>query len=622
MERKLSKMCGICGYFTHRKVEDSVIDKMNSTMLHRGPDIQQTCKFMVGKEYGAVGHCRLSILDLSPKGNQPMWSHDGDYCIVLNGEIYNFNEIKNELQIKGYLFDSATDTEVALYSYIEWGSKCVERLGGMFAFAIFDIQKQTIFLARDRFGKKPLYYYYEDDTLIFASELKPLLCFPGIRKQLNYFSMGYYMRNGYFPEPASVMKFIHKVPSGSYMILRNDVLTIKNYWSPVKAAHIYGKEMVRDYKLAKRLLKKQLEQAVKKRMIADVPLGVFLSSGIDSSVVAAMAQRVADVSINTYTIGFDVPEYNEADIAKKISEELGTKHHEHYVSENDLWSIIDDIPHYFDEPFGDTSMLPSMILARFARNDITVALSGDGGDEIFGGYAHYSKVRVAQKIDWIGGIIYSFLPEIILKKLPESVQRVVENRNPQISSQIILRNELSFFEELFIYPYQEPYFACEQEMDIKDWQLRRMLLDMETTLPGDMLHKVDRASMSASLEVRSPLLDHKVAELALRFPQRFKINGKIRKYILREIAYEYIPKRLLDTPKRGFSIPYQHWMRSGLKERLTDYSSIDYLRKQDIFNPLKCQNMIKVFLNGDNSIANVCWNFLMYQMWYERYMRS
>lgn len=614
-------MCGICGYFTNKIVEDSVINKMNSTMLHRGPDVQQTCKFMMGEQYGAVGHCRLSILDLTSKGNQPMWSHNGDYCIVLNGEIYNFNEIKKELQTKGYLFDSTTDTEVALYSYIEWGDKCVEKLGGMFAFAIFDIKKQTIFLARDRFGKKPLYYYYEENTLIFASELKPLLCFPGIKKELDCFSMGYYMRNGYFPEPTSVMRFIHKLPSGNYMILRKGLLTVKNYWSPVKAAHISGKEMVRDYKLAKRLLKNQLERAVKKRMISDVPLGVFLSSGIDSSIVAAMAQKVTDIPIDTFTIGFDNPEYNEADIAKKISKELGTKHHEHYVSERDLWSIIDDIPQYYDEPFGDTSMLPSMILARFARNDITVALSGDGGDEIFGGYAHYSKVRVAQKMDWIGDLFYSIFPERIIKKMPGSVRRVVENRDPQLSSQIILRDEVSFFEELFVHPYQQPYFAYEREMDIKDWQFRRMLLDMETSLPGDMLHKVDRASMSASLEVRSPLMDHEVAELVFRFPQRFKINGKITKYILREIAYEYIPKALLDSPKRGFSIPYQSWMRSGLKERLVDYSHIDYLRKQDIFNPLTCQNMIKVFLDGENNMANICWNFLMYQMWYEKYMR-
>lgn len=614
-------MCGICGYSTNKVIADSVIDKMNSTMLHRGPDVQQTCRFMIGKQYSAVGHCRLSILDLSSKGNQPMWSRDGSYCIVLNGEIYNFNEIKKELQTKGYLFDSTTDTEVLLYAYIEWGDKCVEKLGGMFAFVICDIQKGVLFVARDRFGKKPLYYYYEDNTFIFASELKPILCFPGIKKQLDYLSMGYYMRNGYFPEPASVMAFIHKLPSGNYMILKNGSLTIKNYWSPVQIAHTYSKEMVLDYKVAKAMLKKHLECAVKKRMISDVPLGVFLSSGIDSSIIAAIAQKVANIPINTFTIGFDIPEYNEAEIAKEIAKVLGTRHHEHYVSEKDLWSIIDDIPQYYDEPFGDTSMLPCMILARFARNDITVALSGDGGDEMFGGYVHYSKVKIAQRMDSIGAFIYNIFPERVVNKLPSTVRRVVQNRNHQISSQLILRSELVFFEDLFMHPYQEPFFAYEQEMNIKDWQFRRMLLDMETTLPGDMLHKVDRASMSASLEVRSPLMDHEVAELVFRFPQKFKINGKITKYILRDIAYEYIPKVLLDTTKRGFSIPYQNWMRLGLKERLVDFSSVDYLRKQDLFNPSKCQNMIKVFLDGDNTMANICWNFLMYQMWYEKYMR-
>lgn len=615
-------MCGICGYFTNRVIDDSVIVRMNRTMLHRGPDVQQTDKFMIGKRYGAVGHCRLSILDLSPNGNQPMWSRDGEYCIVLNGEIYNFKAIKRELQTKGYSFISTADTEVALYAYVEWGEKCIEKFSGMFAFAVFDRQNNSIFLARDRFGKKPLYYYFEENTFIFASELKPILCFPGIKKELDYLALGYYMRNGYFPAPASVMKFVHKLPSGSFMIVKKNRLSVKEYWSPVAAAHASEKVMLRDYELAKELLRDQLEQAVKKRMISDVPLGVFLSSGIDSSIVAAIAQKVSDIPINTFTIGFDVPEYNEADIAKKIAKKLGTIHHEYYVSEKDLWSIIEDIPQYYDEPFGDTSMLPSMILSKFARNDITVALSGDGGDEIFGGYAHYSKVRTAQKMNLIGAFLYNCFPRGLIKKFPASVQRVIENRDPRISSQIILRRELSFFEDLFIHPYQQPYFAYEQEMDIKDWQFRRMLLDMQTTLPGDMLHKVDRASMSASLEVRSPLMDHEVAELTFRFPQKFKINGKITKYILREIAYELLPKNLLNTPKRGFSIPYQDWMRFGLKERLIDYSDTDYLKNQNLFNPLKCQNMVKSFLDGDNSVANICWNFLMYQMWYEKYMKG
>lgn len=614
-------MCGICGYVSKKKLDKNLIKNMNISMCHRGPDRQDTVQMKMGDKQCAFGHCRLSILDITDSGNQPMWSEDKKYCIVFNGEIYNYQELKKQISADGGMsFKSSSDTEVLLRGYIKWGRKVVRKIKGMFAFAIYDGVQNEIFVARDRLGKKPLYYCNQNNMFVFASELKPILQFPGIDLKENTNVLAKYLRMGYFPDPETVFKHINKMPPGCCGVYKDGSLRIKQYWDLVEEARDGLDNLLNSYSDAVYQMEAAIYNAVKRRLVADVPIGIFLSGGIDSTVVASMAQELTDGGIDTYSMGFELREYDEAGVARRISEHIGSRHHEHYVTDRDLSSIIDSIPQFFDEPFGDTSMLPSMILSEFVRKDITVALSGDGGDEVFGGYPHYLKEHYAQYFDVVGGVI-GYLPNSLVCHFPRRVRRVVENRDKRAKTQFVLNEEKQFYKSLLIRESDDPLFLIEDEMNIHDWQFRRMLLDMKTTLPGDMLHKVDRASMSASLEVRSPLLDEEVVGLSFRIPQRFKIKNGIGKKILRDIAYKYVPKEIINLPKKGFCVPYEEWMRTSLREKLLDYSDKEFLIRQGLFNPRTCQAVVSEFINGENRNANVCWNILMYQMWWDRYRK-
>lgn len=612
-------MCGICGYISKKRYPDSMISRMNSTMYHRGPDAQETEHFVWGQMEAHIGHCRLSILDLRAEGNQPMWNEDHKYCIVYNGEVYNFLEIRNILIKDGFVFHTNTDTEVILKSYIRWGKLCVEKLNGMYSFAIFNIESNTVFFARDRFGKKPLFYYYENNEFAFASELKPLIECNFIKKEVNTSVLAQYLRYGYVPSPHTIFKHIYKLPMGSYMELKNDSLQITSYWKPSTRYHQLEETTINSYAEAKEVLSKVLEDSVRDRLVADVPIGVFLSSGIDSSLVTALSQKVSSYRINTYTIGVDNPKYNEAKIAKSISEHLGTVHHEYYMTEQDLLSCIETIPQYFDEPFSDTSLVPNMVLARIARKDITVALGGDGGDELFCGYPHYPLVKRAQMLDSFGNLIYHTIPQSVISKFPSGIQRVVNNRDKDIQCQIVSVNSLNMYSKALLVECNKPVYPIEQSLGIKDWQTRRMILDMETTLCDDMLQKVDRAAMSASLEVRSPILDYRVAEVSYRLPSEFKFHKNITKRILRDILYEYVPKEILNAPKRGFCVPVENWMRINLKELFMDRLHSNAVREQGCFNEIVMENYFEKFCNGDSKYANICWNFLIFQLWFKKY---
>lgn len=614
-------MCGICGYVSKTKLDISLIKNMNMSMRHRGPDRQDTVRMKMGDKQCAFGHCRLSIIDITDSGSQPMWSEDRKYCIVFNGEIYNYQELKKQISADEEVsFKSSSDTEVLLRGYIKWGRKVVCKIKGMFAFAIYDGIQNEIFMARDRLGKKPLYYYNQNNTFIFASELKPILQFPGVDLKENTKVLAKYLRMGYFPDPETVFNQVNKIPPGCCGVYKDGNLRIKHYWDLVEEARDGLHNMLNSYSDVVNYMEEAIHNAVKRRLVADVPVGIFLSGGIDSTVVAAMAQQLTNDDVDTYSIGFELREYDEAEVARRISQHIGSRHHEHYVTNKDLSSIIENVPQFFDEPFGDTSMLPCMILSGFVREDITVALSGDGGDEVFGGYPHYLKEHYAQLFDIVGEVM-SYLPNSFVCCLPRSVRRIVENRDKRAKTQFVLNEEKQLYKMLLISESDEPLFLIEDEMNIPDWQFRRMILDMKTTLPGDMLHKVDRASMSVSLEVRSPLLDEEVIDLSFRIPQRFKIRNGIGKRILRDIAYKYVPKDIINLPKKGFCVPYEEWMRTSLREKLLDYSEKEFLTKQGLFNPQICQTVISEFINGDNRNANVCWNILMYQMWWDRYRK-
>lgn len=616
-------MCGICGYISEKKYPISMITRMNNTMYHRGPDVQETDYFVWGSKMEAhVGHCRLSILDLRAEGNQPMWNEDHKYCIVYNGEVYNFHEIRNILINEGFSFHTKTDTEVILKSYIRWGKLCVKKLNGMFSFVIFDIKSNTVFFARDRFGKKPLFYYYGNNELAFASELKPLIECDFIKKEINSSVLAQYLRYGYVPSPQTIFKHIYKLPMGSYMEFNNKSIQITSYWKPSTRYHNLEAETINSYVEAKQVLGKVLEDSVRDRLVADVPVGVFLSSGIDSSLVATLAQKVSSNKINTYTIGVDDPNYNEAKVAKSIAEHIGTNHHEYYMTEQDLLSCIESIPQYFDEPFGDTSLVPNMVLAKIVRKDITVALGGDGGDELFCGYPHYSLVKRAQLLDSFGKALYYTLPQSVISRLPSGIQRVVNNRDKDIQCQIVSADSLNMYSNALLVECNVPVYKIEQSLGIKDWQTRRMILDMETTLCDDMLQKVDRAAMSASLEVRSPILDYRVAEVSYRLPIEYKFHNNITKRILRDIVYKYVPKEILNVPKRGFCVPVENWMRINLKELFMDILHSNSVREQGYFNENVIGYYFERFCNGDSKFANICWNFLIFQLWHKKYCKK
>lgn len=608
------------------------LKSMNDTIYHRGPD-DSGVEIYSGKEGYAIGlaHRRLSILDLSPLGHQPMHSVDKRLSIAYNGEIYNFQEIRDELQ--DYPFKSHCDTEVILAAFLKWGISCVERFRGMYAIALYDREDESLYLVRDRIGKKPLYYWLEAENLVFASELKPIMNCPGFQKKIREELLNRYLTEQYINAPDTIFDNVYQIQPGQILQFQKGKKKQWKYWDiATKYEELKGK-MNGSFGEAKQELKEILNASVKQRMIADVPLGTFLSGGYDSSLITAIAQSNSGKSVKTFSIGFEDKKYNEAVYAKEVAEYLGTEHTELYINEQDMFAMIEDLTDYYDEPFADSSQIPTMLVSKLAREQVTVALSGDGGDEFFCGYNNYQMLRDMQKLDFIGGVTYGIcnlwgIKEMgIIKKLPTKVQVVANNRNKtrkvqpfgflqsQLAKSILKAEQLDYrFEE-------------EEKYKEKNWQIRRMLLDMDTYLPGDILTKVDRASMKYSLESRCPILDKEVMEYSFRLPHEYKYHKGNKKRILKELAYDYIPKELLERPKVGFSVPLDKWLRGPLKERLLEYTETGFLRQQGIFKEKETIDMINRYLKsgdkGAGSGANysrMIWAYFVFQKWYERYM--
>ena len=638
-------MCGISGFISKKRITVEQLITMNDTMLHRGPDDSGAEIFVAADGYSVgLAQRRLSIMDLSPLGHQPMHTADGRVSIVYNGEIYNFKELKKALS--DYPFRSQCDTEVILAAYEKWGIKCVERFNGMFAIALFDRETQELYLVRDRIGKKPLYYWQDGENLAFASELKPIMACPGFPKRIDKSVLAAYLYQQYIPEPDTIFEDVKKLEPG--MILRFCVRTAGGagsaqaegcgsrieklrYWSIADSYRKGIADPVTDYGEAKAELKALLQKSVKSRMEADVPLGTFLSGGYDSSLVTAMAQEAAGVPVKTFSIGFAEKEYDESGYAAEVAKHLGTDHTAQIITEAEMLRLVDSIPKYFDEPMADSSQIPSMLVAALARQKVTVALSGDGGDEFFCGYQMYEKLALAQKLDMLGGMVYgiSCLPGIsrlgLLEKLPFSVRTIAQNRDPRYKTQLCSDKYLSCVHRLT--GTAEVRFDRETAYGVKNWQIRRMLLDMDTYLPGDILSKVDRATMKYSLEARCPVLDRDVMEYSFRLPHSFKDHKGCQKYILKDIAYDYIPKELLERPKSGFSVPMDKWLRGPLREKLTDYASASFLRRQGLFDPEKTQRLAEVWLlQGDggsytgSNYSRILWAFFILEQWYEEYL--
>ena len=620
-------MCGICGYLAPKPIENRLLSQMNDTMYHRGPD--DAGVWSEQREGYAIGMAqrRLSIMDLSPLGHQPMFSPDGQCVIVYNGEIYNFRELKKELEQLGVRFVSECDTEVILQGYLTWGDEILSRLNGMFALAIYDKPKDRVLFARDRIGKKPLYYYWDGTTLVFGSELKPLMNYPGFEHKIRTEVLARFLCNNYINEPDTIFENTWKLEAGGLLIWEKGKLIKDKYWDILKVYQKNSQTLITDYAQAKQELTALLNDAVQRRLIADVPTGTLLSGGIDSTLVTALAARNRKDPIRTYAVGFGEKEYNEAVYAREVAEYIGTEHTEIYISEGDVERMLDNLPRYYDEPFADSSQLCTMLVSELARKDITVALSGDGGDELFCGYGFYDVLRKRQRTDWLASAGYTMmnLPGIsalhLMDKLPEQIRGVVDNHDPGLKVQFHLTKGERKVTSLIKGNSLPVKNMKEEEIPHKDWQVAGMLTDMCGYLPNEILTKVDRASMKYSLETRSPILDYRILEYSFRLPQSFKYHEGEKKYILKDIVYELVPRELLDRPKRGFAVPVDKWLRNGkLKEKLEYYSSKEYLQTQGFFEEQAMHDFAQSFLSGgEERYQNIVWAFYVFQDWYEYY---
>jgi asparagine synthase (glutamine-hydrolysing) len=606
-------MCGIVGFINRSNLGSNIISNMLKTIKHRGPDDNG----MYIDEYINLGHARLSIIDLSVAGHQPMISKCQRYILVYNGEVYNFKEIKNDLE-KKYKFISHSDTEVILYAIVEYGiEEALHKFNGMFSFSFYDSKTQELYLARDRMGVKPLYYYKTEDEFIFSSELKAMYKHPSFKRNISTEALTQYLQYGYVPSPLSIYENCYKLEPASYIKVDIKNLEIKKtkYWLPKKNSEIDSISTYDDY-VDKTL--EILQSSVKYRMIADVPVASFLSGGIDSSLVTALMKE-ENSSTQTFTIGFHEEKYNEAKKAKRVAEHLGTNHHEYYCSLDEVKNIIPELPHIYDEPYADSSAIPTILLSRFTSESAKVAMSADGGDELFGGYNKYIQYNKAQKF-----LKTPFmLRQIALYGLKPFSSKI--GRFDKIESLLNAKNQEDIFQTAST-AFQEYNIAkllkqtsinCKDiEFDSLDFRNNFMLYDMKYLLEGDILTKVDRATMSASLESREPLLDHRLVELSTIIPSEMKFKYG-QKSILKDIAKQYIPKEIIDMPKQGFNVPMNEWLKDDLKSLLDHYISYENIEKTDLFHTQEIIALKERFLKGKEHVYKI-WYILSFMMWHEK----
>ena len=631
-------MCGIVGFINKKKNLD-ILNIMLKIQSYRGPDDSGV---FFDKNSGVhFGHNRLSIQDLSSHGHQPFISDCENYVIVFNGEVYNFKFIKTELDNLGYKFISSSDTEVILYSYKQWGIKCLEKFKGMFAFSILDKLTNKLFLVRDRAGVKPLYYYADENEFMFSSEIKSFHKHPNFKKEQNLEVLPYFFQFGYIPAPYTIFKNCFKLEAGHYLELNIQHLTfnINKYWD---VNNFYLQEKFsKDESEILEDVEKILDNAIALRMVSDVPVGVFLSGGYDSSLVAAILAKKQGKKINTFTIGFDNPKYNEAKHAKTISEYLGTNHTEYYMKNSDMLNLVEELPFYYDEPFGDSSALPTMIVSKLAKQHVTVALSADGGDESFCGYSKYFFLNKFQNIfsnKYKRGLLKFGLNlfganavEFINNKLPNKFKQTnIKDKYIKFKRAInsdsleeMFENASSYVDKKEIDKFlkikrEKKVFEKWNKIEQVDFTNQMMAIDYKLFMNDDVLTKVDRATMSVSLEGREPLLDHRIIEYMARVPVEMKYKNKQGKYLLREVLYKYLPKEMVDKPKSGFQIPLNEWLRAELKPLVVKYLSKDMI-DENIFNIEEINNIKNSFFSGTDNGTTI-WFILMYQMWKEKWL--
>ena len=642
-------MCGITGFFCPHRFSEMQCELPNSAAMlsTRGPD--DSGSFYEAHSGLGLAHRRLSIIDLSTAGHQPMQSHNGQAVIIFNGEIYNFKTIRSNLQEFGYQFKSDSDTEVILNAYLHWGTACLERFVGMFAFAIWDRSRQRLFLARDRLGIKPLYYFINEDTFIFGSELRALMAFSNFQRVIDQEAFHLYLHYQYVPAPRTIFRQTFKLEPGHFLIYDGKTLQKRQWWTVPTMAPVHGSLRPLTEKGCLNTLDQLLTQAVSDRLISDVPLGALLSGGVDSSIVVALMQKVSRSPVKTFSIGFQEKEFNEAPWASKIAKHLGTDHTELYVTPQDALETIPQLPEIYNEPFADSSAVPSLLVSRMTRKQVTVALSGDGGDELFAGYLRYwITQKMALWMKWLPETIrralnsgFGRLPTSGLTRLyyairnglprrlqvenfPDKWEKLITQLNCNELSELYRmtisiwsKHEIfkltggsvpkSAFETIF---FQSPNLNAIQTL---------MMVDQLTYLPDAMLTKVDRASMAASLEVRVPLLDHRVVEFAAQLPESLKIRDGKGKYLLRRLLLEYVPRELVERPKMGFGVPIADWLRKELRELLDDYLSPVRLKQEGLLNPTVVSQIMNEHMEGTKNHQHQLWTLLMWEMWREKW---
>ncbi len=641
-------MCGIVGFKSARNFSGlrESLPAATSSMIHRGPD---DAGLFFDPEAGVgLGHRRLSVIDLSEAGRQPMASNDGTAHIVYNGEVYNFQEIRRTLEGAGHCFRTETDTEVILEAYREWGMDCLTRFVGMFAFALWDKRIGTLFLARDRIGIKPLYYYYADGMFLFASELKALMAFQGFPKDIDPDAVPLFLHYQYIPAPRTIFRDTWKLLPGHYLIYDGEHVEERTYWTLPDAAG--STDFEGDETAAVDELDKVLGDAVSCRLISDVPLGALLSGGIDSSIVAALMQKASPTPVRTFSIGFRERGYNEAPWAAEVAKHLGTDHTEFYVTPQEALDLIPRLPEIYDEPFGDASAVPTSLVSRLARTQVTVALSGDGGDEQFAGYVRYwstqamatafqrlpnpvrkSIGRVLEKmpVSWVEKCYMPWrdlLPQrFCVTNFPDKWQKLVKLM-ARVSVEDLYRMSICYWSEYDLRSLcgkgPAPTQFEETFEETEGWPIlsRLMRVDQKTYLPDAMLTKVDRASMAFSLEVRVPLLDHRVVAFTSRIPDSLNYRNGKGKYLLRKLLARYVPEALFDRPKMGFGVPIDGWLRGELKELLLDYLSPQRLKKEGLFQTNEVEKKIREHLEFKAYHQYRLWALLMWEMWREKWL--
>ncbi len=612
-------MCGIVGIVDFRSNVD--VERLRgaaATLRFRGPDDAGVW----ASENVGLGHRRLSIIDVSPSGHQPMFSADGRYVIVYNGEIYNFREIRELLDGGDGRWRSQSDTEVILEAYARWGPRCVEHFHGMFAFAIWDLETRVMYAARDRMGVKPLYYHFDSDCFAFASRPRALLALnPSWSNPLDEQAIRFYFESGYVPAPYSVFRAMRKLPPAHWLLLNASGLQVKRYWDYRHIATEHSWEQRREDDLIDEL-DEILSRSVRSRMISDVPLGAFLSGGIDSSIVVAMMAKFSPERVKTFTIGFENRAYDESQHAEAVARHLGTQHFCEEMKIDDLLELKPTFSREFDEPFFDSSAFPTMAVSRLARRHVTVSLTGDGGDELFGGYPYYELTRrlgpfyeLPATVRALAATAVGTAPNHRLKLLSAAMRqgnvieafcfaRSVAKDFDGVLKPEVLRRTVGL-RELFAQAAK----ACPADLSAPEIAMR---LDAFYTLPDDYLQKVDVASMAFSLESREPLLDQDLVEWAMRLPLRWKLRGGQAKYLLRKLAYRYIPQKIVDRPKRGFEVPIANWLKGPLRPwadaELNDSESFKYIPLvQDSFRKL-----LNIHQSGERRAHPLLWAGLVF----------